>query len=92
MVRSERWLVLCNMPEPASIRDDKSGPAHSINLSPDNKFAFAADLGLDKVLIYSLDAQKAKLTPHNPPAGVVAPGSGPRHFAFPPRRQVRLCH
>jgi 6-phosphogluconolactonase len=58
--------------------------AHSINLSPDNKFAFAADLGLDKVLIYSLDAQKAKLTPHNPPAGVVAPGSGPRHFAFHP--------
>ncbi|MCA9046841.1 MAG: lactonase family protein, partial [Planctomycetaceae bacterium] len=31
----------------------QQGPhAHSVNLSPDNKYAFVADLGLDKVLIY----------------------------------------
>ena len=32
--------------------------AHSINLDPANKFAFAADLGLDKVLIYQFNRDK----------------------------------
>ena len=55
---------------------------HSINVSPGNKFAVAADLGLDKVLVYSFDAKGGKLTP----AGFtkVTPGAGPRHFAFHP--------
>jgi 6-phosphogluconolactonase len=60
----------------------KEPHAHSINVSPDNRFAFCADLGLDKVLIYKIDG--GKLTPNDPPAGIVAPGSGPRHFAFHP--------
>ena len=58
--------------------------AHSINLDAKNRFAFAADLGLDKVLIYRFDAAKGSLVANDPPAGVVAPGSGPRHFAFHP--------
>ena len=58
--------------------------AHSINLDAQNRFAFAADLGLDKVLIYRFDASKGSLVANDPPAGVVAPGSGPRHFAFHP--------
>ncbi|MCB9922851.1 MAG: lactonase family protein [Planctomycetaceae bacterium] len=63
----------------------QSGPhGHSINLSPDNKFAFAADLGLDKVLIYAFDAEQGKLTPNDPAAVEIEPGSGPRHFAFHP--------
>jgi len=58
--------------------------AHSINLDPANRFAFAADLGLDRVLIYRFDAAKGLLTPGEPAAASVAPGSGPRHFAFHP--------
>lgn len=58
--------------------------AHSINVDPANQFAFAADLGLDQVLIYRLDPTTCKLTPHEPPFATVAPGSGPRHFAFHP--------
>lgn len=58
--------------------------AHSINIDAKNRFAFAADLGLDKVLIYRFDADKGTLVANDPPAGVVAPGSGPRHFAFHP--------
>jgi 6-phosphogluconolactonase len=58
--------------------------AHSINVSADNRFAFCADLGLDKVLSYRLDADKGTLTPNDPPAFVTPPGSGPRHFAFHP--------
>jgi 6-phosphogluconolactonase len=63
----------------------QEGPhAHSINLDPANHFAFAADLGLDKVLIYRFDPTTAKLTPNDPAAADVAPGAGPRHFAFHP--------
>jgi 6-phosphogluconolactonase len=57
---------------------------HSINLDAANRFAMAADLGLDKVLVYRFDANKGTLTPNDPPAASVAPGSGPRHFAFHP--------
>lgn len=62
----------------------KEPHAHSINVDPSNSFAFAADLGLDKVLVYKFDAASAKLTANDPPAGLVAPGAGPRHFAFHP--------
>lgn len=65
-------------------RRQTAAHAHSINLDPTNKFAFVADLGLDKVLIYHFDGSKSELTPNDPPAGAVAPGSGPRHFAFHP--------
>lgn len=63
----------------------QEGPhAHSINLDAAGRFAFAADLGLDKLLIYRLDAAQGTLTPNDPPFGSVAPGAGPRHFAFHP--------
>lgn len=58
--------------------------AHSINLDRDNRFAFVADLGLDKVLVYRFDAAKGSITPNDPDAATVAPGAGPRHFAFHP--------
>jgi 6-phosphogluconolactonase len=58
--------------------------AHSINLDAGNHFAVAADLGLDKVLIYAFDAAAGKLTPNEPAFASVAPASGPRHFAFHP--------
>src|SRR5947208_1478584 len=49
-----------------------------------NKFAFVADLGLDKVLIYKFDPAKGTLTSNDPPEVKLAPGAGPRHFAFHP--------
>lgn len=58
--------------------------AHSINLDAANRFAFAADLGLDKVLVYRFDPTTGTLTPNDPPSVSLAPGSGPRHFAFHP--------
>jgi 6-phosphogluconolactonase len=63
----------------------QKGPhAHSVNLAPDNRFAFVADLGLDKVLVYKFDAAKATIAPNTPPFAAISPGSGPRHFAFHP--------
>ena len=61
----------------------QKGPhAHSINVSPDNRFAFVADLGLDKVMIYKLDVDKGTITANDPAFVKVKPGAGPRHFAF----------
>jgi 6-phosphogluconolactonase len=54
-------------------------------VDPNNRFALAADLGLDKILIYRLDLEAGKLTP-NPeqPWARVKAGAGPRHLAFHP--------
>jgi 6-phosphogluconolactonase len=58
--------------------------AHSILASPDGRFVFAADLGLDRILIYRLDDGKGTLEPNDPPAARVKAKAGPRHFAFHP--------
>jgi 6-phosphogluconolactonase len=57
---------------------------HSVTLSPDNRFVIVADLGLDRVFSYALDANAAKLTPANPPFVTTLAGAGPRHFKFAP--------
>ncbi len=63
----------------------QEGPhAHSINPSPDNRFALAADLGLDQLLVYRFDPKKGVLAANNPPFAKVNPGAGPRHFDFHP--------
>lgn len=58
--------------------------AHSINLDAANRYAVAADLGLDKVLVYRFNPARGTLAPNDPPFTKVAPGAGPRHFAFHP--------
>ncbi len=64
----------------------QKGPyAHSIEISPDNRFALSADLGIDKILIYQLDAKTAQLVPNEAQKSVsLPPGSGPRHLTFHP--------
>jgi 6-phosphogluconolactonase len=63
----------------------QEGPhAHSINPAPNNRFAIAADLGVDKLFVYRLDAKKAKLTAAEPAFIKTAPGAGPRHTTFSP--------
>jgi 6-phosphogluconolactonase len=62
--------------------------AHSFNPSPDNRFAVAADLGLDELLVYKFDAVAGTITPNDPPFAKVAPRSGPRHFAFHPKGKL----
>jgi 6-phosphogluconolactonase len=65
-------------------RRQEAPHAHSINLDPSGRFAVVADLGLDKVLVYRFDSEKGTLTPNDPPHVELAPGAGPRHFAFHP--------
>ena len=79
--------VSCNIQHEGSSVDksrQEAPHAHSINVSSDNKFAYAADLGLDKIMIYKLDAEAHTLSPANQPAALVTPGGGPRHFSIHP--------
>jgi 6-phosphogluconolactonase len=72
-------------PEKETEKPVKSPKAHSIITSPDNRFVFAADLGLDKIFIYQLDAATATLTPNAAqPFVLMAPGTEPRHLTFHP--------
>ena len=57
---------------------------HSVVVSPDNRYAIASDLGLDKVFIYHFDAETGALSPLDAPSVTVPAGAGPRHFTFDP--------
>ena len=63
----------------------QKGPnAHCFVISPDDRYALAADLGIDKVMIYRLDALSGKLEPNVPAFAEAPPGAGPRHLTFHP--------
>jgi 6-phosphogluconolactonase len=63
----------------------QEGPhAHWIETTPDNRFAIAVDLGLDKLLVYRFDEKKGTLAANDPPYAKLDPGAGPRHLAFSP--------
>lgn len=68
-------------PGPNRARQDAPHP-HSVTISPDNRFAFVADLGLDRVFAYRLAPEAGTIAPHEPPFFSVAPGAGPRHSKF----------
>ena len=59
--------------------------AHMIDSDASGRFVFAADLGLDQILVYSFDVAKGTLTPNDPPSVGLPAGDGPRHFAFHPK-------
>jgi len=62
----------------------KEPHAHCIVVSPNNRYAFAADLGTDQIFCYKLDPAAAKLTPNKPRFARSPAGAGPRHLAFHP--------
>jgi 6-phosphogluconolactonase len=68
----------------ASKERQEAPHAHWIGGSADNRFALAADLGLDEILIYRFNAGKGKLAPNTPPFVKLNPGDGPRHIALHP--------
>jgi 6-phosphogluconolactonase len=77
----------CYVVHSGEVADAKrqGGPrGHSINLDAANKFAFCADLGLDKVMIYKYDAAAGQITANDPAFAATARRAGPRHFAFHP--------
>ncbi|MGQ0646068.1 MAG: lactonase family protein [Gemmatimonadaceae bacterium] len=59
--------------------------AHCIVADPSNRFALAADLGIDRVLLYRLDLNGGSLQHIESGDAILSPGAGPRHLAFHPR-------
>ena len=57
---------------------------HSMNISPDNQYVFAPDLGTDKIMTYRFDVKTGQITEGVPPFTSTAAGAGPRHFTFHP--------
>ena len=69
----------------------QEGPhAHSIDLSPDNRFAMVDDLGLDELLVYKFDSAKGSLTPNDPPYRQGRSRLRSAALCASPRRQVRV--
>ena len=65
--------------------DRQEGPhPHSIDLSPDNRFAFVDDLGLDRINLYKFDSSNRSLSANDPPFLKFDAGAGPRHFVLHP--------
>lgn len=62
----------------------KEPHAHCFVISPDNRFAYAADLGTDQVLCYQLNPETGELQPAVQPFVRMIPGAGPRHLTFDP--------
>ena len=72
--------------EGSSINPERQqGPhAHSVTIGPENRFVYAADLGVDKLFTYQLDIPSGKLTPATSPFARMVDGAGPRHFDIHP--------
>lgn len=68
--------------------DGEEGPSrmHSAVISPDNKYLFTPNLGIDKIGVYKFDssAEASPLTPADQEFVNLPAKSGPRHFTFHP--------
>jgi 6-phosphogluconolactonase len=61
------------------------GPrAHGIVFSPDDRYMFVAELGLDRVYSYRFDAAAPSITPLDPPFVSTHAGAGPRRLSISP--------
>jgi 6-phosphogluconolactonase len=63
----------------------QEGPhVHSVDLSPDNRFALVDDLGLDEIRVYKFDSRRGTLRANDPPFAKIEAGAGPRHLVLHP--------
>ena len=70
----------------SSINPDRqqNAHAHAADPSPDDRFLYVSDLGMDKIMIYEVDRQRQVLSPASTPWFENTPGAGPRHLSFSP--------
>jgi 6-phosphogluconolactonase len=70
---------------PGPVADRQDAPhAHCIIPDNNNRFAFAADLGADRIYQYALDPLAGRIGSEPISVYDVFPGTGPRHLAFHP--------
>jgi 6-phosphogluconolactonase len=73
----------------SSVTPRQTAPhAHGAYFSPDSRFLFVCDLGLDKIMAYRVDAASGALAPLDPAFAPLKPGSGPRHMSFAPGGRI----
>ncbi|HEY5510336.1 MAG TPA: lactonase family protein [Prolixibacteraceae bacterium] len=61
---------------------------HSAIFEPKGKRIFVADLGIDRVKVYTIDPTALVLKPFKYPEIKLAPGSGPRHMVIHPNGKL----
>jgi 6-phosphogluconolactonase len=63
----------------------QTGPhAHWVDFDLPGQRVLVADKGIDKIMLYRLDADTGELTPNEPAFGSLHAGAAPRHLAFHP--------
>ncbi|MBG85353.1 MAG: 3-carboxymuconate cyclase [Verrucomicrobiales bacterium] len=77
-VRARTQLIEHEGASMANERRQKAPHPHWTGFSPDDRFAFIPDLGLDKVVVYSVE--NGKLSPAG--SATLHSGAGPRHMKF----------
>ena len=71
------------------VKGRQEGPhVHSALLEPKGKRIFVADLGIDKIKVYTIDGKTSTLKPSKYPEIVLAPGTGPRHMVIHPNGKL----
>jgi 6-phosphogluconolactonase len=76
----------------ANKQRQEASHAHSVNVDAENRYAFVADLGLNSIFHFRYDAVGGTLSDNTQKEKsgriigpiAMAPGAGPRHFAFHP--------
>jgi 6-phosphogluconolactonase len=82
----EAFYVDQHTGQPLSPR--QPGPrAHGVVFSKDARFAYVAELGLDRVYSYGIEPAKRTMTPLDPPYVTLKGGSGPRRLQLHPNGQ-----
>ena len=71
-----------NPPGNYAVSDHSASHVHMIQTDVGGKFVLACDAGLDRVYVWSFDAQNGTLKPAEKPWLAMEPGSAPRHFCF----------
>jgi 6-phosphogluconolactonase len=67
-----------------SPRQTTGAHTHGVIFTKDDRIAFVAELGLDRIYTYYVDPAKRAVRAANPPFVSVSAGSGPRRLAFSP--------
>lgn len=79
------------------IKHEGSGPnserqeaahAHYVTFSPEESYIYAVDLGMDEIKVYRLDSEKKHLLELKDKVWKAKAGTGPRHIAFHPNKQL----
>jgi 6-phosphogluconolactonase len=80
----EASTVMVHQGKSVNPQRQEKAHVHATVFSPDNKYLYVPDLGMDKVMTYSFDEKTGKISAANPAFAATTPGTGPRHLDFHP--------